>query len=103
MATSSISAAAPRRPTSLPRLRSTADTGNDPWSDLAARLAEYGPAAVHDELARFAAHARRHGVTPLLVAVVADPTQPDVARQRAFGRIAVELAASTSIRRGAAA
>ena len=73
-----------------------------PTSKLSTWL--HPPAGVEAELARFAAYARRCGVTPLLVAVVADSAQPDVARQRAFGRIAVELAAATTSRtRGAAA
>jgi hypothetical protein len=34
---------------------------------------------------------RCRGVTPLLVTILADPSQPDVARQRAFGRFLAEL------------
>jgi hypothetical protein len=43
------------------------------------------------ELDLLLGRARRQGVTPILIAIVADPTEPDVARLRAFGRILVEL------------
>lgn len=36
------------------------------------------------------AGARRRGVTPVLVAVAADPTEPIPARERALGRLVVE-------------
>jgi hypothetical protein len=66
-------------------------TGSHRFADLAERLVALGVRAAEYELVRFAAHARRQGVDPLLVSILADPTQPDVARERAFGRIAVEL------------
>ena len=62
-----------------------------PYAELAERLATHGPAALDSELGRLIRDARRHGVTPLLVTILVDPTQPDVARQRAFGRILAEL------------
>ena len=62
-----------------------------PYAELADRLATHGPAALQGELRRLIRDARRHGVTPLLVTILADPAQPDVARQRAFGRIVAEL------------
>lgn len=60
-------------------------------SDLAERLATFGPATLTIELRRFARDALRRGACPLLVSVVADPSQPDVARLRAFGRIIADL------------
>jgi hypothetical protein len=60
-------------------------------AELADRLATHGPAALQGELCRLVRDALRHGVTPLLVAILADPRQPDVARERAFGRIVTEL------------
>jgi hypothetical protein len=62
-----------------------------PYAELAHRLATHGPAGLQRELRRLIRDARRHGVTPLLVTILADPGQPDVARQRAFGRILAEL------------
>jgi hypothetical protein len=62
-----------------------------PYAELADRLATHGPAALQGELRRLIRDARRHGVTPLLVSILADPAEPDVARQRAFGRIVTEL------------
>jgi uncharacterized protein (DUF1330 family) len=61
------------------------------YADLAERVATVGPAAVESELRRFLREARRQNVTHLLVAILADPSQPEVARQRAFGRIHAEL------------
>jgi hypothetical protein len=58
--------------------------------DLAERVA-LGPRDVELELRQFIRYARARGATPLLVSVLADPTQPDVVRQRAFGEIHAEL------------
>ena len=60
-------------------------------ADLASRVATQGPGAVEPELRHFIRDARRRHAMPLLVAILADPSQPDVARQRAFGRILAEL------------
>jgi hypothetical protein len=61
------------------------------YADLADRVATQGPAAVEGELRGFLRDARRRNVTPVLVAILADASRPDVARQRAFGRIHAEL------------
>ena len=61
-----------------------------PFDDLAAKLASNGPAAIHDELTRFVKIAAARGATPSLLWILADESQPDVARQRAFGRIAAD-------------
>jgi hypothetical protein len=63
---------------------------------LTDRVAADGPAPVEAELASYARFARRWGANPALVDVMADPGQPAVARQRAFGRIAAELANATT-------
>ena len=47
---------------------------------------------MHDDLTRFVESAAARGGTPSLLAILADRDQPDLARQRAFGRIADELA-----------
>ncbi len=47
---------------------------------------------VEDDLALFLDRSRRAGVTPLLLDIVADATEPTVVRQRAYGRAAAELA-----------
>jgi hypothetical protein len=46
---------------------------------------------VEDDLALFLDRARRAGVTPLLLDIVVDATEPAVVRQRAYGRAAAEL------------
>jgi hypothetical protein len=60
-------------------------------AELAEGVASVGPAAGEGELLRLIGEARRRNATPLLVAILADPTEPEVARQRAFGRIHTEL------------
>jgi hypothetical protein len=66
-------------------------TDHTEFEDLAHRLAANGPAAVEHELRRFLGQARERGATPLLVAILADADEPDIVRQRAFGRILTEL------------
>ena len=84
-------------PTAAPRRSITAADGAEdqsravPYAELAERLATRGPAALQGELRRLIRDARRHGVTPLLVTILLDPDQSEVARQRAFGRILTEL------------
>jgi hypothetical protein len=58
--------------------------------DLAERVA-HDPNDVELELRQFLRYARARGATPLLLSTLADPSQPAVARQRAFGEIHVEL------------
>jgi hypothetical protein len=69
------------------------------FADLADRLASLGPAAVEEELSRFIEHARERGVTPLLLSILADGAEPDIVRQRAFGRIVAELESLRRTRR----
>jgi hypothetical protein len=64
-----------------------------PLGDLAGRLAQHGAAALEAELARFVDRARALGASPVLLSILADRDQPDVARQRAWGRMALEIAA----------
>jgi hypothetical protein len=68
-------------------------TGVQPFElgDLAHKLASHRPAAVDGELSRFIEQARRRSATPLLLSILADADEPDVVRQRAFGRIVTEL------------
>lgn len=85
-------AAAVRRRRRAPRRRSRpAAPPVAEGADLAERLASFGPGTLTIELHRFARDALRRGACPLLVSVVADASQPDVARLRAFGRIMADL------------
>ena len=60
-------------------------------STLAADLAASGFAG-HDAAIRSIVHAARaRGVSPVLVGILADPREPEVARLRAFGRVAAAL------------
>ena len=61
---------------------------------LAHRIDERGIAAVEAELAPVVAAAERAGVCSVLLAVLTDDHQPDVARARAFGRTAAALVAA---------
>ena len=60
-------------------------------SILAADLAASGFAG-HDAAVRSIVHAARaRGVSPVLVGILADASEPEVARLRAFGRVAIAL------------
>lgn len=61
------------------------------FDELATKLAAEGAAAIRGELNRFAARAAARGATPTLLSILVDDGQPDVVRQRAFGRIVAEL------------
>lgn len=54
---------------------------------LAWLIDQDGVPAVADELQLFLARVKAAGVPAVLVQVVSDPTQPAIARARAFGRI----------------
>lgn len=61
-------------------------------SDLAAAVERDGVAAHDHELRDVALDARRAGLSPVLASIVADADAPEVARLRAFGRLAAQLA-----------
>jgi hypothetical protein len=61
-------------------------------SALAWDLADGGIAGRELAVRRVVRAAQALGVSPTLVAVLADPAEPEVARLRAFGRIATALA-----------
>jgi hypothetical protein len=60
---------------------------------LAWVVAEDGPKAHHTELAAVARSARASGVALVAADVLADRDAPAVARQRALGMVALDLAA----------
>jgi hypothetical protein len=60
---------------------------------LALILADDGPAAHEATVADFIAHVRAGGLQHLALDVLADPSRPDVIRQRAFGAIHAALLA----------
>ena len=60
-------------------------------AELTERMATDGPAGVDIQLRLFVRDARRRNVNPLLLDILTDHSQPDVARQRAYGRILTEL------------
>jgi len=61
-------------------------------SDLAAAVERDGVAAHHRELRDVALDARLAGLSPVLAGIVGDADAPEVARLRAFGRLAAQLA-----------
>ena len=61
------------------------------FSRLADAVAADGVTAHHDALADLAAIAYRSGVRSRLLAVLTDRSQPEVARERALGRVLAEL------------
>jgi hypothetical protein len=74
-------------------------------SGLAAQIAERGieTCAASGRLDAFVRAARSAGASPTLVALVADPAEPAVARERAFGLLAVAIAADRASPRRRAA
>ena len=72
------------------------DTADIDIEQLAWAVAEDGPVAHHDQLAAVARTARVAGVAFVAAGVLADPAAPAVARQRALGLIATELALATT-------
>jgi hypothetical protein len=64
-----------------------------PWLDaLAWEIEDGGIAGRELAMRRVVRAGQALGVSPTLVAVLADPAEPEVARLRAFGRIATALA-----------
>ncbi|HSK98384.1 MAG TPA: hypothetical protein VK891_17285 [Euzebyales bacterium] len=53
-----------------------------------------GIAANETAIAMVVARARAAGVDPLLLSVLSDTAEPEIARARAFGRVATALAAT---------
>ena len=66
-----------------------------PTFDLAAAVSTDGIAAHSARVDHFVAGARAAGVRPALVSILADPSQPEVARMRALGRVLAELDRAT--------
>ncbi len=62
-------------------------------SDLAWDLASDGFVGRENAVRQVVRTAREHGLPAVLTGVLADPQEPDVARLRAFGRVAALLAA----------
>jgi hypothetical protein len=62
------------------------------WSEwIGRRLAESGPSGIEDHLAAFAGAALELGVAPVHAHVVADRDMPQLARARAFFKVAMSL------------
>ncbi len=66
-----------------------------PTFDLAAAVSADGIAAHSGRVDHFVVTARAARVRPALVSILADPSQPEVARMRALGRILAELDRAT--------
>ena len=65
-------------------------------TELAWELASAGFAGREHTVRHVVRTARAHGLPPVVVEVLADPQQPEIARLRAFGRVATLLAAPTA-------
>jgi hypothetical protein len=61
-------------------------------ADLAWDLASDGFVGRENAVRQVVRTARSHGLSSTLVGVLADPAEPEVARLRAFGRVAALLA-----------
>ena len=71
---------------------------NTDLTELAWDLASDGFVGHEAAVRQVVRAARAHGVSAVLTAVLADPRQPEVARLRAFGRIAARSPRSTPAR-----
>ena len=60
-------------------------------SSLGDQIAHQGVASANADLGRLLRAAARVGVSHHITDVLLDPREPEVARQRAFGRVAVAL------------
>lgn len=58
---------------------------------LAHNVATFGIDRYEDELRVFADTAYRRGIAPTLAGILADPSNPAVARERAFARLATAV------------
>lgn len=61
---------------------------------LAHNIATFGIDRYEDEVLAFADSAFRRGIAPTLAGILADPTNPPVARERAFARLAMAARSS---------
>lgn len=59
---------------------------------VAAHIDRHGMPAVDAAIAAIVEHARHNGANPVLVSVLADPAEPEIARARAFGMLAMHMA-----------
>jgi hypothetical protein len=58
---------------------------------LALQIADRGIRRYNDDVLRYVAELRRSGHRSTALDIAADPAQPDVARERAFGRLPVAV------------
>lgn len=66
-------------------------SARDGMNELAYRIADHGFRGVERRVSEAALAGRREGAPEWLTRTVADPTQPAVARARAFGHLAAFL------------
>jgi hypothetical protein len=58
---------------------------------LAADIDRFGLGAVEAEVTALAEQAREAGISPIALAVLTDRSEPEIARERAFGLVATQL------------
>jgi hypothetical protein len=68
--------------------------GRDQYFDLARDLEQDGFHGHELSIRQVAHSARAAGVSPVIIAILADPSEPEVARLRAFGRVTAAIAAA---------
>jgi hypothetical protein len=76
----------------MSRLQTFPPRPGDRLPDLAWALSCDGLGAHEVSIRQVVSWARAADVSPVLVGILADPSEPEVARLRAFGRIATALA-----------
>lgn len=75
---------------------------DDEIEQLSWRIERQGLRGCNEALRRVAARARAEGLSPVLASIVADETEPEVARLRALGLLALRLGTATPPARRAA-
>lgn len=72
-------------------------TSSEQIDRLAWEIAEHGVTRCADAVRRFTTLARSAGLAGPTLDVLDDPSQPDIARARAYGRVAAELVAADQV------
>jgi hypothetical protein len=78
----------------LTRTHSDPQRAGDQLLDLAWALSSDGLDGHEGSIRQVVTAARAAGVSPVVVGVLADPSEPEVARLRAFGQVVTALARS---------
>lgn len=80
---------------SYPEAMTSATISFQPFAEAGHLIAEQGIGAQENTVERLVRLARRHRLSTTLCDLLADPTAPPVARERAYGMLTTQLAAES--------